>query len=462
MLNRKNAIIMAAAALGAIPAISNAAATFVLTLDPTTFAYGSATASSSTYTALTSTPNSAGAYYNPATETVFIPVGDSFVYGYDGTMAGTDATADTVTGIGAFGFGLNNSTPSIAVPDGGSTTATTATKILNGTNKPVYNSVFNSGNGYAPGTVIHADNKGGGVSGGAIGIGLSNPTNIATTITSGLLVSNIQVDTSGAAGTTDKLTPTPTGASSFASYYYLTGTASAGFGSGEFATANTDSVTYTAAALTIDIVGGTTTTSPTHHPIVSLTNAAAGSMGNYGSQIGKPIVITGSNGSYVFGYTGTTLTDAPGTDPGLTTGFTAVSAFNPLTDTEVYALKLNNAAGAISPTSTLIATIVSDFNNGTGNGTAASNVSAGAVAGSAYASLFPGYDILLTSTTGFSAGAGGVADLGIDFSQDTDAATAGLTVTEVAAVPEPATAAGIVLGAAGLLLGRRKKQIATA
>jgi hypothetical protein len=45
--------------------------------------------------------------------------------------------------------------------------------------------------------------------------------------------------------------------------------------------------------------------------------------------------------------------------------------------------------------------------------------------------------------------------LGVDFSSDST--TTGVTVTDVAAVPEPASAAGILLGAAGLLLGRRKR-----
>ena len=224
--------------------------------------------------------------------------------------------------------------------------------------------------------------------------------------------------------------------------------------------ANGDVLNTSGGALTVGIAipGGTTTPPPpTHQPIVALTNATPST---YGSQIGSPIVVTGGHGSYTVGYTGTTLTQVGG--QGYTTGYTAASVFNPITDTEVYALKLNVSGAALSPTSTLVQTIVNDINNGTGTGTAATGVVASNVSGSTYASLFPGYDVLLTSATGFSASSGGVADLGIDFSQDTDAATPGVVVTEVAAVPEPATAAGIVLGATGLLLGRRKKQIATA
>jgi hypothetical protein len=158
--------------------------------------------------------------------------------------------------------------------------------------------------------------------------------------------------------------------------------------------------------------------------------------------------MVGSHGSYLPAYTGLI-------SPAQTTGYAAATGFSPLTDTEVYALQFNVSTG--TPTAAQIADVISDI-NAAGN---SSNVSASAITG-AYASLFPGYDVLLTSTAGFTPGAGGVADLGIDFSQDTDQATPGLVVTEVAAVPEPATAAGAVLGAAGLLLGRRKKQAATA
>jgi hypothetical protein len=195
--------------------------------------------------------------------------------------------------------------------------------------------------------------------------------------------------------------------------------------------------------LVITVGSGASTTSPSPHPIVSL---APGGTATYGPQLGSITVVSTGPGGYVPG--STSFASA-------TTGYVVTSTFN-VGDKEVYALKLDSNGVAVPTSSTLNATIVADI-NALGAG---SNVSAGLVSGSAYAGLFPGYDILLTSTAGY---AGPATDqLDIDFSQDTDTATPGLTVVGAAAVPEPATAAGAVLGAAGLLLGRRKSKIATA
>jgi hypothetical protein len=418
-------------------------------------------------------PGTNGAYFNVGNGTAYIPAGDGLTYGYDGSMIGSD-TALSV-GISSFGFFANNSNPAVAVPyastTAGTAAATKGALVFNGTNAYTFAPAF------TPATSANEINpvvpKGSGTSAptgsvgvtpivsGYIGSLNSNPSGLpATYVPAGgaastLLVSNLEFDllsSTPGASTTISISNIPTAVDS-----YLTGA----FGS--YGGASTDGTTLTGATLTIVVAGGVTTTTTTsttvsHQPIVTLLNTTPST---YGTQIGSPIVITGHNSSYTVGYTGTSLTQVGG--QGYTTGYTAVSVFNPLTDTEVYALKLNASGAALSPTSTEIALIVADLNLGTGTGTAAVNVSAGAVVGSPYAALFPGYDILLVSTGAFGgAGNGGVADLGIDFSQDTDALTPGLVVTEVAAVPEPATAAGVVLGAAGLLLGRRKKQIATA
>jgi len=455
MLKRKNAI-LAAAVLGAIPVMSQAAVTFVLTIDPTTLKYGAPNTASSGYTALTAAPDVNGAFYNPATETATVPAGDAIVFGYDGSMAGSDPSANPVTGNGAWGLGLNNSSPSVALPNGGTATSLASVRILNGTNKPIYNSTFSSSNGYAPGTVIHADNKGGGVTGGGIGVGLTNASSVNTPgPLTGLLVSNIEIDTAAGAagGSTDKFTPTPTGTASFGSYAYLTGVGAGNFIGTAFATSNGDTVNYSAATLTVAIVGAvtstTSTTSAPGQPIVSLLNTAPTT---YGSQIGTPISITGHNGSYTVGNTGANAST------GTTTGFTLTSVWNPLTDSEVYALKIDQNGTPVPVGGSLAQQIATDM-DGTGK---ASNVSASAIVpGSTAALLFPGYEVLLTSTGGFGgANANGQSWLGVDFSQDTN--TPGLTVTEIAAVPEPATAAGIVLGAAGLLLGRRKSKVSAA
>jgi len=86
-------------------------------------------------------------------------------------------------------------------------------------------------------------------------------------------------------------------------------------------------------------------------------------------------------------------------------------------------------------------------------------VVASAVTG-VYTTLFPGYEVLLTESPGVSSS----SELEFDFSStgEQDSAVPGLVLTGVAAVPEPATAAGVVMGAAGLLLGRRKNRLTVA
>jgi hypothetical protein len=298
----------------------------------------------------------------------------------------------------------------------------------------------------------------------SIGVGLSPsslPANYVPVgaVTPALLISGLEFDVPAgtAGGSTTQITLANQTGTNFGSVdYYLTGTPGA-YGDAKMTTAS-DTVNLAPATLNISVLGASSSSSSSstsssstnpHHAIVTLASSAGALGGLYGSQLGATLNMIGGHGSYLPAYTGLI-------SPAQTTGYAAASGFNPVTDTEVYALQLNYSGGVVSPSNTtLIAAIVSDIN------ASSSNVSASAVTG-VYASLFPTYDVLLTSTAGFTPGAGGVADLGIDFSQDTDAATPGLVVTEVAAVPEPATAAGAVLGAAGLLLGRRKKQAATA
>jgi hypothetical protein len=188
---------------------------------------------------------------------------------------------------------------------------------------------------------------------------------------------------------------------------------------------------------------------PTTHNIISLTagNNTAGT--NYGSADGTIAVGGPGHSSYL-------VTPATGFTAGAT-GSTNVSGFNPTTDTEIYGLKL--LVGGIAPTQTQLSQIVTDINSGTGD-----NVTAGligslpAVFTSVFTTATSGYNLFLTSTNGFTATGG--SDLGFDFSQETN--VAGVTVAGIAAVPEPATAAGIVLGAAGLLLGRRRNRAVVA
>jgi hypothetical protein len=71
--------------------------------------------------------------------------------------------------------------------------------------------------------------------------------------------------------------------------------------------------------------------------------------------------------------------------------------------------------------------------------------------------MFPGFDILLTSTAGPSAPNSPVY-LGIDLSQETNVAGASVIAIEATgAVPEPGSGAGMVVLTAGLVTrGRRR------
>jgi len=198
-------------------------------------------------------------------------------------------------------------------------------------------------------------------------------------------------------------------------------------------------------------IGGSSNASGPSHSIISLIAGNTPASG-YGNADGTITMGGPGHGSY--------LVSAAAGFTTATTASVAVTGFNPATDQEIYALKLsqNGSSGSITDTN-ILTRIAADINGANGNN-ASTGVSASLITG-VYTLLFPaasGYDLLLTSAPGFTATGG--ADLGFDFSSsgqgDTSPLVAGVAVTGIAAVPEPATAAGIVIGAAGLLLGRRK------
>jgi hypothetical protein len=127
--------------------------------------------------------------------------------------------------------------------------------------------------------------------------------------------------------------------------------------------------------------------------------------------------------------------------------------------TEVIALNLADSAGGNLTTDQ--AQLIADINDAT-KGIGAGTASALLPASPFYAVFNTGrvdpYDVLLTVPTSL-AGAfqSGSSFLGIDLTQDSSLSH--LSVVDVAAVPEPASATVVLLGAAGLLLGRRKRKI---
>jgi len=213
----------------------------------------------------------------------------------------------------------------------------------------------------------------------------------------------------------------------------------------------------------VPAAGPVTTASSTHN-IVNLTSATQ-TGGNYGVQLTSG---TGANqatfapnapvpgtinvtkvgaSSYVPGFANGVSGATAGT--GAITDFAAISGFA-AGDQEIYALKL--LVGGSAPTTTQMNSIVADIGGQSGDGvsTVASLIGGPTGLAGQIAGLFPGYDLMLTVTSGTA-----TPFLGFDFSQETN--VAGVVVTNIAAVPEPASAAILLIGSASLLLGRRKR-----
>ena len=159
-----------------------------------------------------------------------------------------------------------------------------------------------------------------------------------------------------------------------------------------------------------------------------------------------------------------TASGGPGYATGINSGageqtfFVQAGGFNPSTLGEIYALNLK-INGVADNGSSSNQTIINDLNRPFGPHTTPSfGVTASAMTPELQA-LFGNapdgtpYDIVLTSNSGI---ANAPMDLAVDFRQEFN--VPGVTVTDVAAMPEPASVTTILLGASGLLLGRRKQR----
>jgi hypothetical protein len=204
------------------------------------------------------------------------------------------------------------------------------------------------------------------------------------------------------------------------------------------------------------------TTTPTHN-IINLTSATQAG-GSYGVQLtsgtganqatfapntpvaGTINVVKGGTNSYTPGFANGVSGATAGT--GAIADFAAISGFA-AGDQEIYALKM--LVGGTAPTTTQMNSIVADIAGQSGDGVSTVASLLGSPSGLAgqIAGLFPGYDLMLTVTSGTA-----TPFLGFDFSQETN--VAGVVVTNIAAVPEPASAAILLIGSS-LLLGRRKR-----
>jgi hypothetical protein len=418
MLNRKH-VIFSCAALAALPLTSKAAViTYQFDLSDILV---SATATG-TYVAPSAFPGASltGTAANPV---LTVPVGTYIEYGLDAEVTGAGTY-----GIAAFQTGITNSTlsaTSTAVVAPGPTTV-----------NPFFSS--NAAVGNVDGLGGINDNLG--TAGSYVAGGTTSTAKI-----------NYGEGTFANLYSSQRLKPLTTGNASFTltatnlalAFNYLTkGTngSSATYSNTAYNPA-TDTVN---AMPVLHITYGATTGggSTSAQPIIALLTTAPTS---YASQLGSTIALTYTGpGGYV---PGSTTFSASNKGYGVVTGFHTP-------DTEIYALDVLNASGG-ALTSAQISAVVSDIN------ASESGVTASLVTG-IYSKLFPGYDVLLTGTT--PATTGTTYYLGIDFSAtgDQDPATQGFTVGAIAAVPEPATMAGLVLGASGLLLGRRKNRAVAA
>lgn len=200
---------------------------------------------------------------------------------------------------------------------------------------------------------------------------------------------------------------------------------------------------------------------PVTNKIVSLTAVSGGAPTTYGNKltngagvdkatfnpnapVADSINVVGSNGSYIKGQANNINNGA-----GQSKFYVQASGFSPATDQEIYALNLTS--GGTDTTPAQETTIANEINASQAG--VAVNAVPFASAPASLQALFPGYDVFLTTTGSPSS----PMFLGLD-TTSISAAVPSVLVTDVAAVPEPASAAGVLLGAAGLLLGRRKRK----
>jgi hypothetical protein len=427
MLSRKHAI-LAGAAMSAVPLASQAS---VLTykFDPT---YYVSTTSGGTETQLSASAVT-GTAANPI---VTVPLGDYLYIQLDASV--TAPGPQFVTGLAT--------SPTSGAPTGGllawqvgltdGNFAASGAGLATATINPVFSSLSTTGVSDGNGGTLAAT----GQSGSLILGGTTKTTNLQLGVSAPVaLYSGLRINPKGAALTTSGTQTTFTVTSNNTAINFSA--------QGADTTGSTPSHTYVNRAFTVGtdtlsalpsltiVYGASTTTTPTGHPIIALTSTANGS---YGSTVAT-LAVNGSSGGYMPAYASVAS---------LNTG-SAAATFTPTptSGSEVYALKLTGPAGA-TLTAAQIQTIITDIN--------ASSATDGVVAstiGSAFTNVFPGYQVELTADA-----LAGSASLGFDFTQETS--VAGVVVTGVAAVPEPATAAGLVLGATGLLLGRRKNRMA--
>ncbi len=416
--NRK--YLLAGAALAALPAVSNAAVV-TFAFDPNAFFVETTTAGANLTQLHTGTNTVNGQTVTlsgtNAAPSITLPVGDFILYGLTASVGNTNGGF----GITAFQTGATPSNTSAGVIAPGPTAVNTA--------------AFSSGSAKGTATAGFVDPQAGTF--GQVTLGgttstASNAFGVAAPIS---------------LYTTQRINPVAASNASFTNVIGSNNTAITFASLGAVVSSSQtyvnrlfNPVTDSVAALPVLTVNyGSTAVTTATSTIISLTNQTAGVPTAYGTDVGD-LTVTGSS---ALGY----APKSEAVSPAKAIGYAGVTfTVPPTAGVEVYALKLSSSAAD--------AQIVADINaQSATDGVTASLVSSNPQ----FAFQFPGYDILLTANAANALNPSSY--LGFDLSGETGAA-AGITVTNVAAVPEPATATGLVLGAAGLLLGRRKSRVA--
>jgi hypothetical protein len=199
-----------------------------------------------------------------------------------------------------------------------------------------------------------------------------------------------------------------------------------------------------------------TTTTDTATPLVAGTNATYSPTGQ-----GYIQVLGGHTGGYAPGNVQVSPAVAVSS---VETQFGTVSTFQS-GDKEVYALAVNVSGG---PSGATLTNLITDLGGTYGLATAGNATGASSVTVSGtdpFPAIFGtgGYNVFITAS-----GATTTQDtlLGWDFGSvlaaddPTNFTGATVNVSAVAAVPEPATAAAVIISAAGLLIGRRRRTVA--
>jgi len=457
-MQKRSYAILAGAALAAAPAISKAVPSI-------TFSYDTFTASNIEYSTASTFPTGSSTTTTILNNAVTIPINDYFRFGVDAVVGnnpnaasgGAFDQANSVTepatlGLATFGFLFNNSNPAILAPVGTGAPAFALTKFPAAVASPGKGEI-------AIGTVGQIGAAGQFLSGVPGNITSYNPTSTATYAdvnsfaSNSLIFSNVVYKAGAISGQSVITANIPAGADSAVILDPSYTSAATNTNAPDYIGTQTVNVTNLA-ALTVNVTGGTgTTVTAGSQKIISLVTGTAptGTPPNgYGSAAMGTLTVqnAGGPGKYFPGYF-----NIPG---GATSGFIALAGFLPGDAPEI-AIQVAIGGVVLSPTDTRLAAIIADIKGSD------ANISTGVttVAGSPFAGIFPGYDILLPSSiaaTGSPFFAFDFSNSGTDLS-DTDVALGPVTVTSIAAVPEPATAAGVILSAAGLLLGRRKKRV---